>query len=212
MKILKIRSVLLAFVFLGVLGAQGCCFSELELEEAGYRNNIDELDEAIEATSGDTEAALEKARKRYKKAYEELPAAESERTVALEELNKGMDAKLAEFTGDISEARRAQETKAEAERDRWLDEHAGDWRDNPNIDGKYTMRVHIWNGRLEYRRADKNGTSRNITAPITRTSPTSFSAGALGVETTFTIDSPPEEIDGVWKMTIDGKTLVRVDL
>jgi len=206
-----IQTALLALALVFVLGLQGCCFSELELAEAAYRNNIEELDEAIEVTSGETQARLKKEKKRYEKKYKKLPKAENERVAALEKLNTRVDTKLTDLTKEISKAKRQQEGKEDAERAKWMDTHKGDWRDNPNIDGKYTMRVHIWNGRLEYRRVGKNSTSKGVTAPITKTSPTSFTAGALGVETTFTIDKPPKKVDGTWTMTVDGKELVRVD-
>ncbi|MEL6181569.1 MAG: hypothetical protein AAFS10_21605 [Myxococcota bacterium] len=208
----RLWAVPLTLALLCMLVLHGCCFTELELEEAAYRNNIEELDEAIVVTSKKTQTSLKRAKKRYQKRYKELPEAEGERVAALKTMNKGMDEELAGFADDISKAHHAQANKEEAERVRWMEKHAGDWRDNPNIDGRYTMRVHIWNGRLEYRRVGKDGTSQNVTAPITKTSPTSFSAGALGVETTLMIDTPPQKHDGVWTMTIDGKELVRVDL
>lgn len=36
-----------------------------------------------------------------------------------------------------------------------------------------------------------------------------FVVGVLFMTTTFNVSSPPAEIDGVWKMTVDGVELIR---
>lgn len=64
-------------------------------------------------------------------------------------------------------------------------------------------------GSVDYKRLE-GGIKRSVTAPIRAFRRDGFEVGALGLNTTFRIDRPPHEENGVWKMTIDGVELTRV--
>jgi hypothetical protein len=51
---------------------------------------------------------------------------------------------------------------------------------------------------------------KEINAPLQSFSADGFEVGAMGITTTFRVDKPPFEADGVWQMIVDGVTLTRV--
>ena len=64
-------------------------------------------------------------------------------------------------------------------------------------------------GSVAYRRL-RNGASTRIEAPLKTFHGDDFVVGIGPMTTTFRVSSPPREIDGVWKMTVDGVELTRV--
>lgn len=52
--------------------------------------------------------------------------------------------------------------------------------------------------------AENGATHTSIDAPAQAWTDSSFTVGALGLSTDFTIDQAPKQIDGVWHMTVDG--------
>jgi hypothetical protein len=65
-------------------------------------------------------------------------------------------------------------------------------------------------GSIAYKRIQK-GASTSIDAPLKAFHGDDFDVGIGPMTTTFTVSSPPREIDGVWKMTVDGVELTRVE-
>ncbi len=63
-------------------------------------------------------------------------------------------------------------------------------------------------GRLKYKRSKKIGNT-SITGPIKEFKGDDFIVGILFLTTTFEVSKPPYEVDGVWKMEVDGVTLTR---
>jgi hypothetical protein len=58
----------------------------------------------------------------------------------------------------------------------------------------------------------KEGASRSsLNAPITEWTDDGFKAGVSFLTTEFHVDSPPAEVDGAWKMTIEGVEVTRAD-
>lgn len=64
-------------------------------------------------------------------------------------------------------------------------------------------------GSISYKRF-KNGVSTKIDAPLKAFHDDNFDVGIGPMTTTFSVSSPPREIDGSWKMTVDGVQLTRV--
>ncbi len=64
-------------------------------------------------------------------------------------------------------------------------------------------------GSVSYKRFRK-GASTKIDAPLKSFDGDDFEVGIGPMTTTFRVSSPPREIDGVWKMTVDGVELTRV--
>ena len=50
-----------------------------------------------------------------------------------------------------------------------------------------------------------------VEAPLQGFVGNDFIIGLGPVKTTYTVAAPPHEVDGVWKMTVDGKELTRVE-
>lgn len=63
-------------------------------------------------------------------------------------------------------------------------------------------------GDINYFRKRGAGTTE-LNMPAKAWTDTGFTVGALGMSTDFTIDAPPEQVDGVWHMTIDELEYVR---
>jgi hypothetical protein len=63
-------------------------------------------------------------------------------------------------------------------------------------------------GRVVYKRS-KGASSTSIDAPLQRFEGDDFFVGIGPLDTRFEVSSPPREVDGVWRMTVDGVELVR---
>lgn len=80
--------------------------------------------------------------------------------------------------------------------------YVGTWR-NETIELKISE-----GGRVDYKKS-KDGLSSSVNGPIQKYEGNNFVVGALGINTTFVVSEAPKEIDGVWKMTVDGNELAR---
>ncbi len=56
----------------------------------------------------------------------------------------------------------------------------------------------------------KSGATTSINGPLKEFIGDDFSVGVLFFTTTFKVNQPPYELDGIWRMTVDGVTLTRV--
>ncbi|AFD08206.1 hypothetical protein [Solitalea canadensis] len=65
-------------------------------------------------------------------------------------------------------------------------------------------------GSVQYERIE-GGTSKSVSGPLQKFIGNDFEVGALGITTTFKVTNPPHEEEGVWKMTVDGEELKRVE-
>lgn len=82
--------------------------------------------------------------------------------------------------------------------------YAGLWKNNE------TSLLITENGRLEYE-SNAGTVQTSLSAPIKAFTDTSIAAGFLFLASDFRIDRPPEEVNGVWSMVIDGQELYRTD-
>lgn len=80
--------------------------------------------------------------------------------------------------------------------------------------GKWTahqMELQIFpEGRVTYKRQERS-TSHTLKGPIRKFEGDSFVVGIPMLAATFQVASPPRMVNGVWKMTVDGMELTRVD-
>lgn len=65
-------------------------------------------------------------------------------------------------------------------------------------------------GTLDYKRVQGGG-STSINAPIQEFTASGFTAGLGPLKTEFKVGQAPHEVEGVWKMTVDGVELTRND-
>ncbi|MFT3806675.1 hypothetical protein [Arenimonas sp.] len=65
-------------------------------------------------------------------------------------------------------------------------------------------------GTLDYKRVQGGG-STSINAPIQEFTASGFSAGLGPLKTEFKVGQAPHQVEGVWKMTVDGVELTRND-
>jgi hypothetical protein len=82
--------------------------------------------------------------------------------------------------------------------------YVGQW----NADGMSLLITQ--DGSVSYKRMQK-GASTSIDAPLKAFHGDDFDVGIGPMTTTFTVSSPPHETGGVWKMTVDGVELSRVE-
>lgn len=76
-------------------------------------------------------------------------------------------------------------------------------------DGNHVLAISV-DGDVSYRKSE-DGIHTSIDAPAQVWGDSSFTVGAFGVTTNFTIDVAPRLVEGVWTMTIDGVEYTRVE-
>jgi hypothetical protein len=81
-------------------------------------------------------------------------------------------------------------------------DYVGEWR------SKEMVLLILQDGSLKYERLKRGGTT-SITGPIKAFEGDDFVVGIAFLTTTFEVSKPPHEMDGVWKMEVDGVTLTR---
>lgn len=81
--------------------------------------------------------------------------------------------------------------------------YVGDWQ------SKEMGLLILADGTVAYKRL-KGGSSTSVNGPLMEFIGDDFTVGVLFMTTTFDVSSPPHEVDGVWKMTVDGVELTRV--
>ncbi len=63
-------------------------------------------------------------------------------------------------------------------------------------------------GTVAYKRLKSGGTT-SVNGPLKEFVDDDFVVGVLFMTTTFEVSEPPHEVDGFWKMTVDGVQLTR---
>lgn len=81
-------------------------------------------------------------------------------------------------------------------------DYVGEWRSSEMV------LLILKDGSVRYERLKGGGTTE-ITGPIRGFQGDDFVVGLPLINTTFVVSQPPHEVDGVWKMTVDGVTLTR---
>ena len=64
-------------------------------------------------------------------------------------------------------------------------------------------------GRVVYEHQPSPSTSKSLDAPIKAYEGNDFIAGVGPLTTRFVVSVPPHQVDGSWKMTVDGQELTR---
>lgn len=64
-------------------------------------------------------------------------------------------------------------------------------------------------GRVIYKHQPRPSVSKSLDAPIKAYEGNDFVAGVGPLTTRFVVSVPPHQVDGVWKMTVDGQELTR---
>jgi hypothetical protein len=83
-------------------------------------------------------------------------------------------------------------------------DYVGLWKSNE------TSLLITASGRLEYE-SNRGAVKTSVSAPIQSLTDRQLTAGVLFLKTTFTVDRPPAQKDGVWTMVVDGQELVKAD-
>ncbi len=65
-------------------------------------------------------------------------------------------------------------------------------------------------GSVVYKRI-KGGVTTSINAPLQGFHGNDFDVGLGSVKTTFVVSAPPHQVNGTWKMTVDGAELTKED-
>lgn len=176
---------------------------KLDMVEARYRNNVKEYDALIGKSTPPLKTTIETSKQAYVDAHGKLPEAESERIPALKALNDKAEADLKKLTAEVeaqSSANAAAQQKAVA---KLKTELKGTWQGQG-----MTLRI-TDDDKVHYER--KGSVNKSLTgASLGEVKPNEFTVSLLALKTTFRIDSPPTEKDGVWTMKVDGVELTRV--
>lgn len=80
--------------------------------------------------------------------------------------------------------------------------YVGEWK------GPSVSLVIEQSGRVDYKNT-ASGMSKSIDAPIKAFNGNDFEVGVGPMSTVFKVSAPPHEVDGKWKMTVDGVELTR---
>lgn len=82
--------------------------------------------------------------------------------------------------------------------------YIGEWQSNG-------MAVNIAaNGKVIVVKEGANGRTK-VEAPLQGFTGNDFTIGLGPMKTTYTVSAPPHQVNGEWKMTVDGKELTRVE-
>lgn len=65
------------------------------------------------------------------------------------------------------------------------------------------------NGRVIYKHQPSPSTSKSLDAPIKAYEGNDFIVGVGPLTTRFVVSAPPHQVEGSWKMTVDGQELTR---
>jgi hypothetical protein len=65
-------------------------------------------------------------------------------------------------------------------------------------------------GRVVYKRAE-GGVSKSLDGPLKGFTGDNFEAGIGPLASTFVVSATPHQVDGKWKMTVDGVELTKVE-
>lgn len=171
--------------------------SGLEVEESAHRYKSGELKKLEATAQGQTKADLLAKEADFDKVYAALPADKSSREKALSQLNTDMQKSIDDLTARASR-------DAKGVNDAAIAAIAGHWKGN-GLDitiGK--------DGAVDYTRV-QGGTTKSFGGKIQKIDDSSFTAGALGIETTFKVDKRPAKTGAQTTMTIDGAEVTRVD-
>ncbi len=84
-------------------------------------------------------------------------------------------------------------------------EFVGDWS-APGVNLSLSA-----DGQIAWHKVDEDGSAHSIVAPLRSFSPKRFSAGLWLFSTSFEVDQPPVRDGAVWRMTVDGVELIRLD-
>lgn len=84
-------------------------------------------------------------------------------------------------------------------------EFVGDWS-APGVNLSLTA-----DGQIAWRKVDEDGSAHSVIAPLRSFSAKRFSAGFWLFSSSFKIDKPPVRDGAVWRMTVDGVELIRLD-
>ena len=189
---MKTRTLALAWS-LGLLVA---C-SGLEVEESAHRYKAGELKKLEPSAQGQTKTDLLAKEAEFDRVYGALPASGSPREKALSTLNTDMQKAIDDLTTKVEADKKSQSNAA-------ISAIAGHWKGSG-------MDITISpDGSVDYTRV-KDGTTKTFGGKIQKIDEASFTAGALGIDTTFKIDKRPTSAGGKTVMTIDGAEVTRVE-
>ena len=207
---LKIRHTFFGVLILTLtLSFSACSGSPLEQTETGFQERMANLDELAAKSDGDLRKEIEAQKESYLSEYQKLPPKmkSEERAEALGKLNQSSYQYIASAKTRVEavlKTRSAEKAQQDGEEmAAFRAQFVGTWK---AVGMDLTMTK---DGSLDYKRL-KDGVERKVTAPIKAFRKNEFEAGMLGINTTFRIDKPPYQENGVWKMVIDGVELTRV--
>lgn len=190
-------------VLLFILGCSGVLGSPLEQMEGSFQGRMESLEElAAETEDPALRARVEASIATHRAAYGALPTDPAAREEALGALNMASRADIDAFTeaDDVEQerTRNAAEAQMAETRSTW----DGKW-----IAPGYVLEIGS-NDQVHYEN-NAGGMEKTLDLPIASLTPEALVLGFMGITTTFRIDQPPTETDGVWTLQLDGIAYTR---
>ncbi|MCC7539254.1 MAG: hypothetical protein IT379_23730 [Deltaproteobacteria bacterium] len=190
------RVVLLAWVS----GVAACCFpSSDEMVASKYTEHQTTLDSLSRSADEATRAQIATKKAEFAREHGALPASGEARTTQLQALNARMYQYIQSIEGPIR-AREQAATQADLATFRPL--LNGTW-----VGGGITLTIDP-GGSVAYRKQE-GATNRTVNGPLSRFDRRGFDVNIIVSTVNFRIDRGPEQVGGVWKMTVDGVELTR---
>lgn len=172
-------------------------------DESDFQYSMKRMDKLVaQAKDPATGNKIKAMKAELQQAFKKLPQGEARKQALTDLCMRAMDVR--EKAEDVLEQAKgavaAKAARAEAQR---REPFVGIWRaEGMELD------IHT-SGKVRYVRK-KGASSRNLTGTLSELHKERFKVSVLGIGTTFTINTPPAEQDGIWSMTIDGAKLHRV--
>lgn len=184
-------------VFALLLAVAAC--SPIEQQEGSYAHRLSRVQDLAGSAEGRSKDELLARKADIERRYASLPSDKKARSEALGKLNQELNATIDTFGPRIESESKSKGQSQQAER---LKSLTGTWRG-----GGVSLEIDAGGG-IRYTKQSGAG-SKSLTAKITKIDGSSFEAGALGVTTTFKVDSWPKESGGQWRMSVDGVEVIR---
>lgn len=188
-------------VLIASLFAAGC---GLKGKESTYKYRMEKLTELEAKAFEPLKQEISTQKNIFIMAYNNLPTAEKERIVALENLNDQIYDYINLAEKKLETAKEAKELAEKREMQRALQKFVGVWK-AVGMDLTITE-----DGTVEYKRIKKGITKSFSGGRVVKITPENIIVKVLVSKTAFIINEPPHEENGKWKMTLDGVELERV--
>lgn len=172
-------------------------------DESDFQYSIKQMDKLVaKAKEPVTRDKIKAMKAELLQAFKKLPRGDARKQALSDLCMRAIDVRE-QAEGVLEQAKGAEAAKAAKAEARRREPFVGIWRG-----GGMELDIHK-SGKVRYERK-KGASSRNLSGSLSELHKDRFKVSVLGIGTTFKVNVPPAEQDGIWSMTIDGVKLQRV--